>query len=106
MRLLVMDLDLGVDEPMVSYAYRSDLASLTEPRVSFGAGYRRFMAAAEHEELDVVCAHCRKPFRSEILAPNTEQAGFKCPHCRLYMPLERAETGNAGPITTPADATA
>jgi DNA-directed RNA polymerase subunit RPC12/RpoP len=105
MRLLVMDLDLGVDEPTVSYAYRCDLTSLTEPRSSFGAGYGRSMAAAEHEELDVVCAHCRKPFRSEILAPNTGQAGFKCPHCRLYMPLGRAETDDTGPVT-PADATA
>jgi hypothetical protein len=104
MCLLVIDLDLGVDEPTVSYAYRSDLASLTEPRSSFGAGYRRSMAA-QHEELDVVCAHCRKPFRSEILAPNTGQAGFKCPHCRLYMPLGRAETDDTGPVT-PADATA
>jgi DNA-directed RNA polymerase subunit RPC12/RpoP len=90
---------------MVSYAYRSDLASLTEPPNAIGAGYRRPPMAAEQDELDVVCVHCRKPFRSEILAPNTEQAGFKCPHCRLYMPLDRAETDDAGPAT-PADAPA
>jgi predicted RNA-binding Zn-ribbon protein involved in translation (DUF1610 family) len=46
--------------------------------------------AAEQAQQDVVCVHCRKAFRSEILAPQTEQAGFKCPHCGLYMPLERA----------------
>jgi DNA-directed RNA polymerase subunit RPC12/RpoP len=40
---------------------------------------------------EMVCVHCGKPFRSEVLAPDTEHAGFKCPHCRLYMPLERVE---------------
>jgi hypothetical protein len=44
---------------------------------------------------DVTCVHCRKPFRAEILAPDTEQAGVKCPHCRLFMPLGRAETDDA-----------
>jgi DNA-directed RNA polymerase subunit RPC12/RpoP len=38
---------------------------------------------------DVVCVHCRKTFRAEIMASGTEQAGFKCPHCRLFMPVER-----------------
>jgi hypothetical protein len=45
-------------------------------------------AAPDH---DVTCVHCGKPFRAEILSPETEQAGVKCPHCRLFMPLERAE---------------
>jgi DNA-directed RNA polymerase subunit RPC12/RpoP len=40
---------------------------------------------------ELVCVHCGKPFHSEVLAPDTEHAGFKCPHCRLYMPLERVE---------------
>ena len=40
---------------------------------------------------DVICAHCRKPFRAEILGPETEHAGVKCPHCGLFMPLERVE---------------
>jgi DNA-directed RNA polymerase subunit RPC12/RpoP len=38
---------------------------------------------------DVICVHCRKTFRAEVLAPDSEQAGFKCPHCRLFMPVER-----------------
>ena len=42
-------------------------------------------------EKDVVCAHCRKSFRAEVLSPETAQAGFKCPHCKLFMPLERVE---------------
>ena len=40
---------------------------------------------------DVICLHCGKPFRAEILGPQTEQAGVKCPHCKLFMPLERVE---------------
>jgi phage FluMu protein Com len=40
---------------------------------------------------DVICVHCGKAFRAEVLSPETEQAGVKCPHCRLFMPLERVE---------------
>jgi len=40
---------------------------------------------------DVICVHCGKPFRAEVLAPESEQAGVKCPHCKLFMPLERIE---------------
>jgi hypothetical protein len=40
---------------------------------------------------DLVCLHCRKPFRAEVLGHETEQAGVKCPHCKLFMPLERVE---------------
>jgi phage FluMu protein Com len=40
---------------------------------------------------DVICVHCRKSFRAEVLAADSEQAGVKCPHCKLFMPLERVE---------------
>jgi hypothetical protein len=40
---------------------------------------------------DVICVHCGKEFRAEVLGPDTEQAGVKCPHCRLFMPLDRVE---------------
>jgi hypothetical protein len=40
---------------------------------------------------DVICLHCGKPFRAEVLAPATKQAGVKCPHCKLFMPLGRVE---------------
>jgi DNA-directed RNA polymerase subunit RPC12/RpoP len=43
------------------------------------------------EVQDVVCVHCGKAFEAEILSANTQQAGVKCPHCRLFMPLERVE---------------
>jgi DNA-directed RNA polymerase subunit RPC12/RpoP len=45
----------------------------------------------------VVCPHCKKQFRGELLAGKDErQRGFKCPHCRLFVPYERAETKGAG----------
>jgi hypothetical protein len=50
------------------------------------------MANAQTVE-DVVCVHCGRPFRAEVLSPQSEQAGVKCPHCRLFMPLERVENG-------------
>jgi DNA-directed RNA polymerase subunit RPC12/RpoP len=46
---------------------------------------------------EVVCPHCKKQFRGELLAGKDErQRGFKCPHCRLFVPYERAETEGAG----------
>jgi phage FluMu protein Com len=41
---------------------------------------------------DVECPHCGKGFRSELLNGATARhQGFKCPHCKLFVPLERAE---------------
>jgi DNA-directed RNA polymerase subunit RPC12/RpoP len=48
--------------------------------------------SANHE---MTCVHCRKPFRAEVLSPQSDQAGVKCPHCKLFMPLERVEEHNA-----------
>ena len=39
----------------------------------------------------MVCPHCRKEFEADLLAPETERAGFKCPHCRLFVARNRAE---------------
>jgi hypothetical protein len=49
------------------------------------------MADAQQVQ-DVICVHCRKPFHAEVLSPRSEHAGVKCPHCRLFMPLERVDT--------------
>jgi hypothetical protein len=39
---------------------------------------------------EVSCPHCGKPFREELLAgPEARFNGFKCPHCRLFVPLAR-----------------
>jgi DNA-directed RNA polymerase subunit RPC12/RpoP len=43
------------------------------------------------EEHKVVCPHCGKEFEGELLASDSTPGGFKCPHCRLFVPLERAE---------------
>jgi DNA-directed RNA polymerase subunit RPC12/RpoP len=40
---------------------------------------------------EVVCPHCKKPFEAELLdGPAARYRGFKCPHCRLFVPSERA----------------
>ena len=40
----------------------------------------------------VVCPHCKKEFDGELLVSSGTAGprGFKCPHCRLFVPLERA----------------
>ena len=39
---------------------------------------------------EIVCPHCKKPFRGELLAGGAARyQGFKCPHCRLFVPYER-----------------
>jgi tRNA(Ile2) C34 agmatinyltransferase TiaS len=46
--------------------------------------------ADQSRRYEVECPHCHKSFTSEPLAGPTERhAGFKCPHCRLFVPFER-----------------
>lgn len=46
---------------------------------------------------DIVCPHCKKRFQGELLGGSGHR-GFKCPHCRLFVPIERADTdGSAAP---------
>ena len=52
--------------------------------------YLRHMTSAQ--TFEVTCPHCKKPFRGELLGANEKQ-GFKCPHCRLFVPYARAATG-------------
>jgi hypothetical protein len=44
------------------------------------------------EQYDVVCPHCGKQFKAELLVASSAPGpqGFKCKHCRLFVPLERA----------------
>ena len=51
-----------------------------------------FAAMAAAPTYEVVCPHCKKPFRGELVGGDDQRQGFKCPHCRLYVPYERAET--------------
>jgi DNA-directed RNA polymerase subunit RPC12/RpoP len=40
---------------------------------------------------EVVCPHCKKTFTAELIAGQTERhRGFKCPHCKLFVPADRA----------------
>jgi transposase-like protein len=38
------------------------------------------------------CPHCRKPFSAELIEGGVERhRGFKCPHCKLFVPESRTE---------------
>ena len=42
---------------------------------------------------ELVCPHCGKSFEAELLTGGSDRhAGFKCPHCRLFVPFDRAAT--------------
>ena len=44
---------------------------------------------------EVQCPHCSKPFTAEVIPGAAERyRGFKCPHCRLFVPAERAVNGD------------
>jgi DNA-directed RNA polymerase subunit RPC12/RpoP len=63
--------------------------------------YRRTVAdvPAQATVYDVVCPHCGKSFREELLTgPAQRYHGFKCPHCRLFVPFERVEQDAAQPV--------
>ena len=46
---------------------------------------------AAEERHEVVCPHCHKEFAAELIDGAAERyRGFKCPHCKLFVPLERA----------------
>ncbi len=56
--------------------------------------YRRCVTdhPAEDVVYDVTCPHCGKEFRGELLTGGAARyTGFKCPHCRLFVPYERAD---------------
>jgi uncharacterized Zn-finger protein len=56
-------------------------------------------ADAQSGGTEVVCPHCSKAFTAPLLAGgHTADHGFKCPHCRLFVPLGRAE--QAEPAST------
>jgi hypothetical protein len=44
----------------------------------------------------IVCPHCKKKFDGELLAEGSRHEGFKCPHCRLFVPVERADGDDDG----------
>ena len=39
---------------------------------------------------DIVCPHCKKTFSANLMDGSAESyRGFKCPHCRLFVPAAR-----------------
>ena len=41
---------------------------------------------------EVECPHCHKTFEADVLEGSASRyRGFKCPHCKLFVPFERAE---------------
>ena len=50
------------------------------------------MADTETESFEVVCPHCKRTFTSELIDGGADRyRGFKCPHCKLFVPAERTE---------------
>jgi len=47
-------------------------------------------APGKDEVFEVDCPHCGRHFRGKLLAGGSAQrAGFKCPHCKLFVAYER-----------------
>jgi phage FluMu protein Com len=44
-------------------------------------------------QVEVVCPHCRKTFIGTLIdGAAARYRGFKCPHCKLFVPAERTES--------------
>jgi len=44
-------------------------------------------------QVEVVCPHCRKTFIGTLIdGVAARYRGFKCPHCKLFVPAERTES--------------
>ena len=49
--------------------------------------------SSEPQTVDVVCPHCKKTFNAPLISGGAERyRGFKCPHCRLFVPAARIKT--------------
>ena len=47
---------------------------------------------AEAEQAEIVCPHCKKRFAAPLIEGGAERyRGFKCPHCRLFVPASRVD---------------
>jgi tRNA(Ile2) C34 agmatinyltransferase TiaS len=52
---------------------------------------------------EVTCPHCGRRFVGTLLAGSAgRHRGFKCPHCKLFVPYERVgELAAVVPVGTP-----
>ena len=55
-------------------------------------GYLARVAASLETQ---VCPHCKKAFEADLLGPESARAGYKCPHCRLFVPVSRTNDPEA-----------
>ncbi len=53
-------------------------------------------ASSENTRL-TSCPHCHKSFAGELIEGGVERhRGFKCPHCKLFVPESRVEDASLG----------
>jgi DNA-directed RNA polymerase subunit RPC12/RpoP len=44
------------------------------------------------ETYELTCPHCKKQFEASLIAGGAERyRGFKCPHCKLFVPARKAD---------------
>ena len=47
---------------------------------------------AETGSYEVTCPHCNRTFEAELMQGSAARYnGFKCPHCKLFVPVDRVE---------------
>jgi tRNA(Ile2) C34 agmatinyltransferase TiaS len=47
---------------------------------------------SSENDQQTTCPHCGKPFSGELIAGGVERhRGFKCPHCKLFVPESRVD---------------
>ena len=62
------------------------------------AGYVAPVSGVGQETFDVECPHCHRAFEAEPIEGGraARYLGFKCPHCKLFVPLQRATDTDVG----------
>jgi hypothetical protein len=58
-----------------------------------GTGYSASVdGVTDEQNFEVECPHCHKTFAGERIEGGSaaRYLGFKCPHCKLFVPLQRA----------------
>jgi phage FluMu protein Com len=70
-------------------------------------GYPRFVPETQPAAaFDVECPHCHKTFSATMIEGSAARyRGFKCPHCKLFVPYQRAADRDLlEPLSRDADA--